>query len=128
MAHIIVLREEGARWGLSVTDAMFRIFQDYLKVSSNLSAADAAREVDRLVPKKQGELRVGCFLTSIWFDFIAIAEQIPYDHPYGQSRLVDVLRELILLPDTGIRVKELKDREVLSRLTQLFVPLAAKYY
>ena len=99
------LQQNDAAGKEAISGDLFNIFSDFLNVESSTSAAKAAQAVSKLAPTlKDGSksLEDGFFF-SLWKDVIRIAEQIPHDHP-AMDKLVKFMRELTLLPDTGLQV------------------------
>ncbi|KAI1488745.1 hypothetical protein F5X96DRAFT_58314 [Biscogniauxia mediterranea] len=79
---------------------LFGILNAYLQQpSSTTSAAADAAAAFAALPRTLDEE----FLWGLWKDVIRVAEQLPHDHP-AQDRLVLFVRELTLLPDTGVLV------------------------
>ncbi|KAI2467807.1 hypothetical protein F4781DRAFT_400724 [Annulohypoxylon bovei var. microspora] len=109
MADEIELRQKDSRGKELVNQDVFDIFNDYLQLKSSVSAAQAAIAISQLLPELRGDEVTldDVFFFKLWRSTIAIAEQIPYDHP-AQDRLVRVMRELTLLPDTGITIWEFR--------------------
>ncbi|KAH9992873.1 hypothetical protein F4779DRAFT_238821 [Xylariaceae sp. FL0662B] len=107
MASQLALRRENAQGKQLITSPVFDIFYEYLQPESTVSAAQAAAAISQLAPAPSGETNTldDGFLWQLWADIIAVAEQIPHDHA-GQDRLVRFMRELTLLPDTGVTVWE----------------------
>ncbi|RYP62184.1 hypothetical protein DL769_007425 [Monosporascus sp. CRB-8-3] len=99
------LKQTDARGKARISENVFNIFNDYLVPESSTTAAQAAVAVSKLVPDPaDGSNTLGDgFFFSLWDEIINVAVQIPYDHP-AMDRLVKVMRELTLLPDTGLRV------------------------
>ncbi|OTA80958.1 hypothetical protein M434DRAFT_85860 [Hypoxylon sp. CO27-5] len=90
-----------------MSEAILNIFKDYLQSKSSVSAEQVAIDISRLAPDPNGDEPPldDRFFFELWENIIGIAEQIPYDHP-ALDKLVKVMRELTLLPDTGIKVWE----------------------
>jgi hypothetical protein len=102
MAQNLALRMKTGQDGKKdpVSESIFEIIDDYLGPLSSQTAEDAAMAFDRLAPK-EGYDDMAAFLWSAWSGLVDMVEQIPYNHP-AQDKLVRVLRELTLLPDTKI--------------------------
>ncbi|KAI0593181.1 hypothetical protein F4775DRAFT_579296 [Biscogniauxia sp. FL1348] len=81
---------------------LFGILGAYLQPCSRTSAFSAASAFAALPRTTLDEE----FLWGLWKDVIRVAEQLPHDHP-AQDKLVLFLRELTLLPDTGVLVWDL---------------------
>ncbi|RYP80046.1 hypothetical protein DL770_006405 [Monosporascus sp. CRB-9-2] len=99
------LKQTDAQGKARISANVFNIFNDYIVPESSATAAQAAVAVSKLVPEPaDGSNTLGDeFFFSLWNDIINIAVQIPHDHP-AMDKLVKVMRELTLLPDTGLRV------------------------
>ncbi|KAI0129047.1 hypothetical protein BJ170DRAFT_623816 [Xylariales sp. AK1849] len=106
MTQDIALQQKSRGEKEHISEGLFKIFDNYLKFSSTKTAVEVARYVAELAPEHEGEELEG-FLWSVWGDLIQIAKQIPHDHP-AQEKLVKVLRELVLLPETGIKTWDLR--------------------
>ncbi|KAL7624216.1 hypothetical protein AAE478_005775 [Parahypoxylon ruwenzoriense] len=105
MTSKLDLQQKDSRGKDLVDEAVFNIFNGYLQPESTISAAQVAGAISKLTPEPAGAdktLGDGYFF-GLWKSIIRVAEQIPHDHP-GQHKLVSVMRELTLLPDTGITV------------------------
>jgi hypothetical protein len=91
-----------------VSDDVFFTFIDYFQLDGPTSASECALAIAKLAPGPHhgsntlGRLGDGHFYT-LWSEVFAIAEQIPHDHP-AMDKLVTFMRELTLLPETGLRV------------------------
>ncbi|RYP24295.1 hypothetical protein DL767_008627 [Monosporascus sp. MG133] len=99
------LKQTDAQGKARISANVFNIFNDYIVPESSATAPQAAVAVSKLVPAPtdgSNTLDDGFFF-SLWNDIINIAVQIPHDHP-AMDKLVKVMRELTLLPDTGLRV------------------------
>ncbi|KAK6955718.1 hypothetical protein Daesc_003361 [Daldinia eschscholtzii] len=107
MAGKIELQQQNIKGGILSDEAIFNTLNDYLQLDSSVSATQVATAISKLAPDPEnGSKTLGDgFFFSLWKDLISIAEQIPYGH-FAQDKLVKVLRELTLLPDTGITVGE----------------------
>ncbi|KAI1801468.1 hypothetical protein F4811DRAFT_534547 [Daldinia bambusicola] len=107
MAGKIELQRENIKGGVLTDNAVFNTLNDYLQLDSPISAAQIAASIAKLAPEPEdGSKTLGDgFFFSLWQDIISVVEQIPYDH-VAQDKLVKVLRELTLLPDTEITVNE----------------------
>ncbi|KAI1084810.1 hypothetical protein F5B20DRAFT_523289 [Whalleya microplaca] len=105
MASQFVLQQNYLQGREPISETFFNIFNDYLKTDSAVSAAQVATDVSNLAPKPNAEERTleSDFFWQLWGDIIAVVEQVPHDHP-GQDKLVKFMRELTLLPDTGVTV------------------------
>lgn len=101
MAEEFTLQRESrnTQGGSRLSDGILEIFQDYLKPTTSVSAAEAARAVDELAPQGRKE-EVDNFVWDTWGNFFQIAQQIPSES-VAQCKLARVLRELSLLPDGG---------------------------
>ncbi|RYO79241.1 hypothetical protein DL764_010039 [Monosporascus ibericus] len=100
-----LLKQTDAQGTAHISANVFKIFNDYMAPESSATAAQAAAAVSKLLPDPadgSNTLDDGFFFT-LWNDIINIAVQIPHDHP-AMDKLVKVMRELTLLPDTGLRV------------------------
>lgn len=88
-----------------ISGDLFNIFSDFFTAESSTNPAQAAQAVSKLAPTpKDGSKSLDDgFFFSLWKDVIRIAEQIPHDHP-AMDKLVKFMRELTLLPDTGLQV------------------------
>ncbi|KAI1381671.1 hypothetical protein F4677DRAFT_403884 [Hypoxylon crocopeplum] len=88
-----------------IDQAVLKIFGDYLDLRSPMSAAQAAIAISRLAPQPSGDEKIlgDEFFFKLWRTIIDVAEQLPHDDP-AQDKVVMVMRELTLLPDTGITV------------------------
>ncbi|KAI0843570.1 hypothetical protein F5Y06DRAFT_6675 [Hypoxylon sp. FL0890] len=82
-----------------VTEAVFHIFKDYLQTEGYSDSDQAAIRISRLASEHDKTLDDGFFF-ELWDSIFGIAEQLPYDH-VAQDSVVQVMRELTLLPDTG---------------------------
>ena len=103
MAQEFQLQLQPPAGGKAISEDTFQILQDYFRTAGTAAAAaQAARAVASRVPKDEGDAVEG-FLWSLWRDVTEVAKQIPHDDP-AQDKLVAVVRELRLLPDTGVRV------------------------
>ncbi|KAI1481379.1 hypothetical protein F4774DRAFT_48888 [Daldinia eschscholtzii] len=107
MAGKIELQQQNIKGGILSNEAIFNTLNDYLQLDSSVSAAQVATAISKLAPEPENGSKTlsDGFFFSLWQDLISIAEQIPYGH-FAQDKLVKVLRELTLLPDTGITVGE----------------------
>lgn len=107
MASSFTLRQKDAKGGERISGEVFNIFNYYLKTTTTTTttAAEIAIAVSELVPKPaDGSKKLDDgFFFSLWKDVIRVAEQIPHDHP-AMDKLVKFMRELTLLPDTGLQV------------------------
>ncbi|KAK7743379.1 hypothetical protein SLS62_010616 [Diatrype stigma] len=107
MASVFKLQQTYAKGGERISGEVFDIFNDYLKTEASTTAAQVAVAVSKLVPSPTDgskKLEDGFFF-SFWKDVIRVAEQIPHDHP-AMDKVVKFMRELTLLPDTGLQVWE----------------------
>lgn len=96
-------QQQPAGGGKAISEDTFHILQDYFRTAGNTAAAArAARAVASRVPKDEDDAVEG-FLWTFWGDVTEVAKQIPHDDP-AQDKLVAVVRELKLLPDTGVKV------------------------
>lgn len=93
-----------------VEQKLFDILNEYLQPSSTTTPTVAAQGIDALTPMKRPDLADGkrkqspeSFLWEIWETFIAIAKQIPHDHP-SQDRLVEVVKALSELPPKTVEI------------------------
>lgn len=86
---------------------LFESLAAYLQPSNTTPAATIADEINQsaLSQLRSAEPDIEPFLWEIWKLFIAIARQIPPDHP-SQDRLVDVVQALVDIPPTTIRLWE----------------------
>ncbi|KAI1497439.1 hypothetical protein F5X99DRAFT_396908 [Biscogniauxia marginata] len=84
---------------------IFSILNEYLQPDNPTSAAKAAAAIAALPadPSDTEKTWDEGFFWNFWKDIIQVAEQLPHDHP-GQDKIVAFLRELTLLPDTGVTV------------------------
>ncbi|KAI1101796.1 hypothetical protein F4804DRAFT_314912 [Jackrogersella minutella] len=107
MTDEIQLQQKDTKGKMLVDQAVFSIFNIFLQSGSSISAAQAAVAISKLAPEPSGDKKTleDGFFFGLWRSIIGVAEQIPYDHP-GQDKLVKVMRELTLLPDSGISVWE----------------------
>lgn len=105
MANAITLQQKTPEGKTLISEPVFNIFQAHLQPANNLSASQAALSLANLAPKpNDGEKTLSDgFFFELWNSVIGVAEQIPHDHP-AQDSLVKVMRELTLLPDTGLTV------------------------
>ncbi|KAI1139945.1 hypothetical protein F5Y05DRAFT_336634 [Hypoxylon sp. FL0543] len=99
MADQIKLRMPNASRGGIVTEAIFNLFVDYLRPGSLVTAEQAAINITRLPSQLEKTLDDG-FLFELWDGIFGIAEQISQDH-IAQDKVVKVVKELMMLPDTG---------------------------
>ncbi|KAI8960015.1 hypothetical protein F5Y11DRAFT_283744 [Daldinia sp. FL1419] len=104
MADKIELRQEDIKGGILAKDTV-DILGRYLQSDSPVSAAQVAASISKLLPEPKDESKTlgDGFFFGLWKGIISVAEQIPSEHA-AQDRLVKVMRELTLLPDTGITV------------------------
>ncbi|KAI2611287.1 uncharacterized protein GGS25DRAFT_189235 [Hypoxylon fragiforme] len=105
MTNAITLQQKTPEGKTLISEPVFNIFQAHLQPANNLSASQAALSLANLAPKpNDGEKTLSDgFFFELWNSVIGVAEQIPHDHP-AQDQLVKVMRELTLLPDTGLTV------------------------
>ncbi|ORY67153.1 uncharacterized protein BCR38DRAFT_387532 [Pseudomassariella vexata] len=102
MDEKLILKPKAHPGDERVHETTFKILlDDYLQLGSSISAAAAAKSIDELAPKDDGKAEG--FLWQLWAEFTAVAEQLPYDH-LAQDKLVKLVRELTLLPDTAVQV------------------------
>lgn len=103
MAQEFELQQQPVAGGKAISEDTFQILRDYFGTAGNTAAAArAARAVASRVPKDTDDAVEG-FLWTFWGDVTEAAKQIPHDDP-AQDKLVAIVRELRLLPDTGVRV------------------------
>lgn len=87
----------------------FSIINDLLQPDKQLSAAEAAIQINELTPMKRearGEKEVEepeSYLREMWAFFIIICKQIPHDRP-AQGKLISLIKELTLLPSEEFTV------------------------
>lgn len=91
-----------------IEEKVFTILNEYLQPSSTTTPSTAARAIDALTPMKRPDGQeekesAESFLWEIWGIFIAIAKQIPHEHP-SQERLVEVVNALSELPSTSVEI------------------------
>ncbi|KAI5864382.1 hypothetical protein GGS23DRAFT_596014 [Durotheca rogersii] len=105
MARQLELRANDAKGHTLVGLEVLGIFAPYLRPDSTASAASAASAISSftLAQTDSGRSLDDGFLFGLWDSVVGVAEQVPHDHP-AQDRVVSVLRELTLLPDTGVAV------------------------
>ena len=99
-----------------ISGDLFNILNDFLIAESSTSPAKAALAVSKLVPtpKDSSKTLDDGFFFSLWKDVIRVAEQIPHDHP-AMDKLVKFMRELTLLPDTGLQVWDVSQANCVYR-------------
>lgn len=95
-------------WG--VEQKAFDILNEYLQPASTTPPEAAAQGIDSLAPMKrarpdevQDKESPEGFLSEIWSVFIAVAKQIPHDHP-SQDRLVGLVKVLCAMPPTEVQI------------------------
>lgn len=122
MAHQIELQQKDSKGKVLIEESAFNAFNDYLQLGSSTSASEVAIAISKLAPKPSGDEKVldDGFFFGLWQGIIGVAEQIPYDH-LAMDKLVNVMRELTLLPDTGITVWNV------SVSNQVFILLHIRY-
>ncbi|KAI0385487.1 hypothetical protein F5Y04DRAFT_245942 [Hypomontagnella monticulosa] len=105
MAYQIELQQKDSKGKVLIEESIFSAFDNYLQLGSTTPASKVAIAISKLAPEPSGDQKVldDGFLFELWKSIIAVAEQIPYDHP-ALDKLVNVMKELILLPDTEITV------------------------
>ncbi|KAI1388621.1 uncharacterized protein F4822DRAFT_403373 [Hypoxylon trugodes] len=105
MAVRIELKQIDLKGKKIVDESVFNILNDYLQLGSSTSTSQAAIAISKLAPEPSGEEKTLSdeFFFGLWKSIIGVAEQIPPDH-FAQDKLVGVLRELTLLPDSGVTV------------------------
>ncbi|KAI2632255.1 hypothetical protein GGR54DRAFT_582832 [Hypoxylon sp. NC1633] len=83
------------------------LFNDHFNLTSSVSAAQTATAISKLAPQPSGDEKTlgDGFFWDLWRTIIEVAEQLDYDDP-AQDKMVKVMRELTLLPDTGLTVWE----------------------
>jgi hypothetical protein len=101
MASHITIQQKAADGTQLVTSKFAAILEPYLQPTASTTAAEVAQAASKLAPTSENGLED--FLWTFWNDFIHTSEQIPYNHP-AQDKLVQVVRELSLLPDNGLKV------------------------
>lgn len=99
------LQQQGAAGEEPINGDVFDVFNQFLSADAPTSSTQAAFAVSQLAPAPNGGSKVldDGFFFSLWKDVIRIVEQIPDDHP-AMDRVVRFMRELTLLPDTGLQV------------------------
>ncbi|KAI1767006.1 hypothetical protein GGR53DRAFT_160127 [Hypoxylon sp. FL1150] len=103
MADGIALQQMDQAGKVLIRNDVFGIFSAYLRPGGSVSAAHTAAAISQLAPAAPGETADEIdegFLFGLWESVIAVAEQIPHDHP-AQDKLVKVIRDLTLLPKSG---------------------------
>lgn len=93
-----------------VEQKAFDILNEYLQPASTTRPEAAAQGIDGLAPMKRAGPDEGqdkespeSFLSEIWGLFIAVAKQIPHDHP-SQDRLVNLVKVLCAIPPTEVQI------------------------
>jgi hypothetical protein len=81
---------------------IFGILNEYIQPESSTSATRAALSFSQSV-KPQDE----AFFWNFWNQIFDVAEQIPHDNP-AQDKLALFIRELMLVPETGDKVWEVR--------------------
>lgn len=93
-----------------VEQKAFDILNEYLQPASTTPPEAAAQGIDSLAPMKrarpdevQDKESPESFLSEIWSLFIAVAKQVPHDHP-SQDRLVNLVKALCAMPPTEVQI------------------------
>ncbi|KAI1337629.1 hypothetical protein F5Y15DRAFT_417772 [Xylariaceae sp. FL0016] len=96
MASQITLKQ--AKVGAD-SDSIFSILNEYISPTSSTTAPKAVAAFTGRDDRTYDE----AFMWEFWKNIISVAEQLPHDHP-AQDKVVAFVRELTLVPDTGVKV------------------------